>query len=118
MEVRLDPSHLRKIMDLVQNEENYYLFKDVSHVEPPDESFVKKDVDFITIIARSTKTLPYGILILFESETGTFKIEALWPEDFAVVCQKTPKILDTAVKALIERPEDFLGVSVYSIRKK
>lgn len=104
-------------MDLVQTNEKYHLFPELSDVEPPDEQFVQKDVEFIIIIARSTKTLPYGILIVFENETGTFKIEALWPESFAIACQKNSKLLDAAIRALVEHPQDFLGVSVYSIRK-
>lgn len=116
MEVKLDPFVLRNIMDLIKKEENYHLFPDVSTVEPPDEHFVEKDEDIIVILARSMKTPPYGILVLFEGISGTFKIEALWPESFSAACQKTPQLLSAALKTLEEHPKDFLGVSIYSIR--
>lgn len=115
VEIKLDPFVLRNIMDLVKKEDNYHLFPDVSTVEPPDELFIKKDEDIIVILARSTKTMPYGILVLFKGATGTFKIEALWPESFFAACQKTPQLLTAALKTLVERPKDFLGVSIYSV---
>lgn len=113
VEIRFDPVVLKKIMDFIQTNENYHLFPNVSEIEPPEE-FTQKDVDFIIIIARSTKTAPYGILIVFYNATGTFKIEALWPESFAAACQNNPKLLDAGIKALAEYPQDFFGVSVYS----
>ncbi|MFX0210354.1 MAG: hypothetical protein ACFFDT_30525, partial [Candidatus Hodarchaeota archaeon] len=111
VEIRFDPAVLRKIMDFVQSNDNYHLFPNVSEITTPDY-FSQKDVDFIIIIARSTKTAPYGILIIFDNETRTFQIEALWPESFATACQNNPKLLDAGIKALVEHPQDFLGVSV------
>lgn len=113
-EVKLDPFVLRSIMDLVKKEDNYHLFPDVSTIEPPDEHFVQKNEEIIVILARSMKTLPYGILVLFKGASSTFVIKALWPESFFTVFQKNSQLLSAALKAVVERPKDFLGVSIYS----
>ncbi len=117
-ELRLEPTQLRKIMDLTENKDFYQLFINLSEVEPPiAQNYVDKQ-DFITIIARSKAFLPYGLVIGFKEESVTFKIVALWPKSFASACYKRPKLLNNAIENIIESPSDFLSVSIYSTAKK
>ena len=100
MELRVDPGLLRKIMELVQTNEKYNIFTDLAVIDFNDKQIHQDDVDFIIIIARSTKTDPFGIIILFNNNTGHFKTVALWPENFAISCHKNLQLLEAGIKAM------------------